>query len=449
MSKPTILQERFTRKNTEQKTISERVAQADLSATDTEREAVQRIAQGISAQFKDEVAESGMTDAVRERIKVAIEESAASNADDFEQQQRIEKIAVATIIGLGPLDAYMADPTVTEIIVQRYDNICVERNGVIQHVDATFNDEEQLRTVIERIVQPVGRQINVSSPMVDARLRDGSRVNATIPPASPDGATLSIRKFSDAVITPEQYLELESLSEDMLKFLAICVRCKISMIVSGGTSSGKTSLLNMLSSFIPKEELIVTIEDSCELQLKQPNVRRMEARLNSAPGMMKVDTQALVKNSLRMRPDRIIVGEIRDGSITDMMAAMSTGHEGSMSTVHANNPGNLINSRFPILYSMNDATHFTQEAQNIQIAEALQLIVHIARLPDGRRKITHITHVCGINEKYHVKISDIFKYDAVKDEFYATGYVPESIVERIRWIEPDCDLSFLEEGGEQ
>jgi len=295
-------------------------------------------------------------------------------------------------------------------------------------VDAAFLSEAQLRTVIGRIVQPVGRQINLYTPMVDARLPGGSRVNATIPPVTPDGATLTIRKFPETSMTGEDYLRLGSLNQPMLDFLAKCVEGKISLIVSGGTSTGKTTLLNMLSSFIPQDELIITIEDSCELNLSQPNVRRMEARAINIEGMIPVTIQSLVRNALRMRPDRLIVGEIRDGTVVDLMSAMSTGHDGSMSTVHANSPRNLINARLPILYSMHSASSFTEESQRLQIAEALHLIVHIERLRTGERKITHITHVCGTTKDGKVRLRDIFFYNASTDQFESADYVPDSIL---------------------
>jgi Flp pilus assembly CpaF family ATPase len=277
--------------------------------------------------------------------------------------------------------------------------------------------------------------------MVDARLPDGSRINATIPPVTPDGATLTIRKFPEKTYSGEDYLNFESLSEAMLEFLKTVVKGRCNIIVSGGTGSGKTTLLNMVSAYIPEEELIVTIEDSCELKLSQKNVRRMEVRSGGNAG--DVSMQSLVKNALRMRPDRIIVGEIRDGTVVDMMSAMSTGHDGSMSTVHANNPTNLVNSRLPTLYSQYKEGSFTSEGQVIQITEALNLIVHTARLKGGSRKITYITHVNGIDkESGLVKLENVFRYDGVNDVFKATGYTPINIMERLeeQGITLDPDL---------
>jgi Flp pilus assembly CpaF family ATPase len=337
----------------------------------------------------------------------------------------------------------MSDPAITDIIVQRYDNICIERNGKIQQTEAEFVSEASLVSAINRIVQAVGRQVNTATPRVDARLGDGSRVNATIPPISPDGATLTIRKFPEKTYTGEDYLEFGSLSEDMLAFIRSSVRGRCNIIVSGGTGSGKTTLLNMASSAIPDDELIVTIEDSCELRLAQKNVRRLESR-HGTDEARDVTIQELVKNALRMRPDRIIVGEIRDGTVVDMLSAMSTGHDGSMSTVHANSPQNLVDSRLPILYSQYKDGSFTPEGQNMQIAEALNLIIQIERLKDGNRKITRITHVDGIDEHGKVRLADVFFYDKEKEKFRATGYAPQSIIKRLKDGGVDADMGMFD-----
>lgn len=442
-----ILGDRLKNVETKNQVVQERVARQVTRPSEAEAEIVRRLAGQMSTLFRDDISRYGLSPDMKRRIRDAIAEAASRETGDYEQQQRITQLTCNHVIGLGPLEVFMEDPEVTEIIVQRYDNICVERNGVMYHVNAAFTDEAQLQMIINRIVQPVGRQINLSTPIVDARLSNGSRVNATVPPVTPDGATLSIRKFSDKAMTGQDYMELESLSADMLEFLSKCVAAKINIIVSGGTSTGKTTLLNMLSSYIPENELIVTIEDSCELQLRQHNVRRMEARQSSAEGMLPITTQTLVKNALRMRPDRIIVGEIRDGTIVDMMSAMSTGHEGSMSTVHANNPGNLMNSRMPILYGMNEQVKFAIETQYMQIAEAIQLVVHISRMRDGKRKITHITEVSGLTEKNRIKLNDVFRYNETDNAFSATGYVPEAIIEKMKAKGVTLDTSIFDKKG--
>lgn len=276
-------------------------------------------------------------DKIKDAVRRTCESLVTTKKLTFEQGRRVEKIVLMTVLGNGPIQELLIDPEVTEIVVQRYDNIVIEKRGKIIRTDIRFNNEEHLETIIKRIVQRCGKQISTVMPIVDARLLDGSRVNATLRPVSVDGATLTIRKFSDNFLSGEDYLAFGSLNENMLKLIAIAIRAKITMFVSGGTGTGKTTMLNLLSSYIPDDELIITIEDTCELKL-QPNVRRMEVRRSKTPEMMDVDQQALVKAALRQRPDRIVLGEVRDGSIVDLISAMSTGHEGSMSTIHANSP---------------------------------------------------------------------------------------------------------------
>lgn len=421
-----------------------------LAFRPSEKEAgqVREISEQIANEFRDEISTSGFTEDVKTKIKAAVARLTEEMELDYETQRRIELLSIANITGLGPIEPYIADPTVTEIIVQKYDNICVERNGLIQTVDTSFMSESHLRNVIGRIVQPVGRQINLYTPMVDARLSDGSRVNATIPPVTPDGATLTIRKFPQKNMTGEDYIRLRSISPEMLTFLKWCVEGKINIIVSGGTTSGKTTLLNMLSGFIPEGDLVITIEDSCELRLMQPNVRRMEARMVNTEGMMPVTIQALVRNALRMRPDRLIVGEIRDGTVVDMMSAMSTGHPGSLSTVHANSPQNLVNARLPILYSMNTSAVFSEEAQRMQIAEAIQIIVHLDRSrKTGERKIVSITHVAGLNGEGKIRLNEIFHYNESTDQFDFTGYIPKAILTQIRTVGVTVDEHIFSSKG--
>lgn len=423
-----LLKEKLLGEEKEHRAIDEKLASAHIRPTSEESAVVQDVMREISKKYSHEIAESGVSRQFEEEIRAIAQRYCAKRRLDYETAKRIERLAILSVMGLGPIQPYMEDDAVTEIIVQRYDNICIEKNGVVETVETAFVSEEQLLTVINRIVQPVGRQINLYTPMVDARLPDGSRVNATIPPVTPDGATLTIRKFSDKALSGDDYLRLGSLNEPMLHFLSQCVQGRISLMVSGGTDTGKTTLLNMLSAFIPEKELIVTVEDNCELRLQQPNVRRMEARAYNSEGMMPITIQSLVRNALRMRPDRIVVGEIRDGTIVDMMASMSTGHEGSMSTVHANSPYNLIRSRMPILYGMQSNVVFSEEAQATQIAEALYLIVQIEHLLDGSRRITYITQIDGV-ENGKVVLHDIFRYNRKENMFYATGFIPERILD--------------------
>lgn len=405
-----ILKDKIKNDKLERQDIDRKVANAAMNPTESEAQEVRKIIAAISDDFKTELSESGFTRAITERIKKSIALRCGELDVDYETKKRIEILSIANITGLGPIQPYMDDESVTEVIVQRYDNICIERKGLIEKADASFMNEEHLRTTINRIVQPIGRQINLQSPMVDARLEDGSRVNATIPPATPDGATLTIRKFSKKALTGEDYLKFGSLDERMLVFLARCVQCKTSIIVSGGTTAGKTTLLNMLSGYIPKDELIVTIEDDCELQLNQPNVRRMEACATLDNGSAKITVQSLVKNALRMRPDRII--------------------EGSMCTVHASSPSSLVNVRMPILYKM-AGDDFSESAQAMQISEAIKLIVQLNRTKEGKRVITHITHVKGLDDNGRVELHDIYCYDEKKKRFYATGYIPKDILQQL------------------
>lgn len=439
-----LLKEKYNVEKKERQEIEKRVLDAPIHSSETEGKIIKSILANVSKEFRAEISSEkfGNDNKVVDKIRAYVRNAVEAISDDYETQKKIERITMSNIIGLGPIQPYMDDPSVTEIVVQRYDLICIEKDGFIQNVDASFMDETHLRTIINRVIQKVNRQLNLYTPMVDARLPDGSRVNATIPPATPDGATLTIRKFSTKALTGEQYIALGSISPQMLAFLKACVQAKISMIVSGGTNSGKTTLLNMLSSYIPEEELIITIEDSCELQLHQKNVRRMETRQQESEGMLPVTIQTLVKNSLRMRPDRIVIGEIRDGAIVDLMSAMSTGHEGSMSTVHANSPKNLINARMPILYSMHPGMVFSEEAQRTQIAEALQLIIQIAHGRDGKRRITHITQVCGVDKENRVILQDIFIFKNGK--YYATGIVPQDIVEIIKSRGVEFDESVFD-----
>lgn len=446
----------FRREKEEHRQIDERIQTEAMRTTDEEAAYILGILREVSSRYRDPIASAGLIipDSLKSCIQATIHDLAQKLDVDYETQKRIERLSLANIVGLGAISPYMEDPSVTEIVVQRWNNIVIERNGRIEQVDAAFMNEEHLRNIIGRIVQPVGRSINIQSPMVDARLPDGSRVNATIPPVTPDGATLTIRKFSRNALTGSDYLRLGTLDERMLAFLSRCVEGRISIIVSGGTNTGKTTMLNMLSGYIPQDELIITVEDSCELNLHQPNVRRMEARNSNIVGQGEtvgaVTIQDLVKNALRMRPDRLIVGEIRDHTIVDMMTAMSTGHEGSMSTVHANSPTNLVTSRMPILYSMNSSMNFSESAQAIQITEAIQLIVQLEHLKNGKRVISSITHIDGLDAHEHIVLKDIFIYDRKTGQHKATGYIPESLLNRLesRDIHIARSLFTAEEGSD-
>lgn len=442
-----ILKDRLKETKYREEEIAEKVSKSDAKPEGNEKEAAEKIILKVSRYFSEKMATEDISKFQNEIVRYIENECRRLTEFSFESQKRIEKSIKMTVLGNGPIEPLLKDPDVTDIVIQRYDNIVVERKGKIEKVNITFNDEKHLRTIIDRIVQSTGRQINVSTPYVDSRLRDGSRINATIPPISPMGATLTIRKFNNAVLSGDDYLKFGSLTPEMLEFLQTAVKARVSMIVSGGTGTGKTTLLNMLSQSIPKDELIITIEDTLELKLQQPNVRRMEVRLSNNESMANVDQELLVKNALRQRPDRIVLGETRDGTIVDLISAMSTGHEGSLTTIHANSPENMINVRIPILYSMNAKSNFSEKAIYMQVAEALHLIVQIRRFHTGERKIVNITHVAGINKETGLIIlKDIFYYDTDEKCFKATGYIPENIIQMIKASGYDIDMKIFKKG---
>ncbi|WP_024859186.1 CpaF family protein [Ruminococcus albus] len=419
----------------EKQSLADKIQSESVILDSQQQDTANALIKEISSENFDTITLKGIDNSVDD-LKNQLHKKIDALNVSYEEKLKLEKNIAANISGLGPLEEFMSDPDITEIMVLRYDHVVIEKNGEKINTDVKFQSELHLVNVIQRIVQPIGRQINLSTPIVDARLSDGSRVNATIPPVSVDGATLTIRKFSNKALTGEDYLKLGTLNQEMLDFLCAAVKGKANIIVSGGTNTGKTTLLNMLSGFIPEEEMVITIEDSCELQLKSPNVRRLEAKDSLATDrVMKIDIKALVKNSLRMNPDRIIVGEIRDGTIVDMISAMSTGHEGSMSTTHANSPANLVNSRIPIFYSMANAS-FTAETQALQVAEALDLIVQIG-FRNKKRVITHITEVSGASD-YRINLKDIFTYDS-NGGFSATGYVPKTLLSRLKAYGSEID----------
>lgn len=329
-----------------------------------------------------------------------------------EERSRIIKEVLEEALGLGPLEDLLADPAVTEIMVNGYKRIFMEKSGKIQLSTTTFTSNLHLRNVIERIVTPLGRRIDEKTPYVDARLRDGSRVNAIIEPLSIDGPALTIRKFKKGGISAEKYIEYGSITRPMVDFLKICIENGLNIVISGGTGSGKTSLLNMISGFIPATERIVTVEDAAELQMQQEHVVRLETRPANMEGTGAVTIRDLVKNSLRMRPDRIIVGETRDGAALDMLQAMNTGHDGSMTTTHANSPRECI-GRLETLCLM-AGMDLPMRAIREQIASAVNLIIQISRLSDGSRRIISITEVCGMQGET-VTMQEIFR-------FKETGY---------------------------
>ena len=315
---------------------------------------------------------------------------------------------IADTLGYGPLDPLLQDPSITEVMCNAHDDIWVERDGKLHHTGAGFTDDRQYRHVIEKIVAGVGRRIDESSPMVDARLPDGSRVNAVIPPLAIDGSLLTIRKFSADPYTSDDLVAFGTYSARTADFLAACVRGKLNVVISGSTGAGKTTTLNVLSGFIPVDERVVTVEDAAELQLHQDHVVRLESRPANTEGRGEISIRDLVRNALRMRPDRIVVGEVRDGAALDMLQAMNTGHDGSLTTVHANSPRDSI-ARLETMVLM-AGMDLPVRAIREQVASAVDLIIQVSRLKDGSRRITHITEVVGM-EGDVVTLQDIFTFD--------------------------------------
>lgn len=348
------------------------------------------------------------------------------------EKQRLCKEIFNDVAGLGPIEPLLSDNEITEIMVNGPNNVYIEKHGKIEETDIKFRDDAHVLQVIDRIVSSVGRHIDESSPMVDARLSDGSRVNAIIFPLSIVGPVLTIRKFSKQPITIQDLIEYSSISPDMLSFLNACVKGRLNIIISGGTSSGKTTLLNILSGFISDSERIITIEDSAELQLRQRHVVTLESRPPNTEGCGEVTIRALVRNALRMRPDRLVVGEVRSGETLDMLQAMNTGHEGSMATAHANSARDLI-SRLETMVLM-AGIDIPVKAIREQIASSINLIVHHARLHDGTRKIVKITEVDGMEGEV-ITLQDVFVYKAeglnrdgtLKGSFVPTGAYPKFI----------------------
>ncbi len=352
------------------------------------------------------MSEERLHDLVRSELNQVVEDDQVPLTS--EQRQRLIQDVQDDVLGHGPLQRLLDDPTVTEIMVNGPEAVFVEQNGRLTRSSARFVSEEQLRRVIERIVSRVGRRIDDSSPLVDARLLDGSRVNAVIAPIAFSGSTLTIRKFSRDPLRVNDLLAFGTLTPEMAELLRACVEARLNVIVSGGTGTGKTTLLNVLSSFIPEGERIVTIEDAVELQLQQEHVVRLESRPANIEGRGEVNIRDLVKNSLRMRPDRIVVGEVRGGECLDMLQAMNTGHDGSLSTVHANTPRDAV-ARLETLVLM-AGMDLPLRAVREQIASAVDLIVQLNRLRDGTRRVTAVTEIQGM-EGQTVTMQDAFLFD--------------------------------------
>lgn len=366
--------------------------------------------------------------------------------------RRLAKEVLDEAIGLGPLEDLIEDATVTEIMVNAHDQIFIERAGRIERSPIYFTNDRAVLSAIERIVTPLGRRIDESSPMVDARLKDGSRVNAIIPPVALRGPSISIRKFAKRKLEGRDLLTFGSLNQPMLEFLIVAVRERRNIVVTGGTGSGKTTLLNILSNFIPDTDRIVTIEDAAELKLVQPNLVALEARPPNMEGKGHISIRDLVRNALRMRPDRIVVGECRGGEALDMLQAMNTGHEGSLTTAHANNPREAL-SRLEVMVMM-AGMELPMTVVREQISSAVDLIVHQKRFPCGSRKVSHITELTGM-ESGTIQLQDVFLFKArstagrdgrVVGDFVATGAVPE-FYEELAERGVQVDLDIFRNGG--
>ncbi|TMF16237.1 MAG: CpaF family protein [Chloroflexi bacterium] len=345
-----------------------------------------------------------------------------------QDRQRVIETVINDVLGLGPLEELLANPEVTEIMINGHQQIYTEQHGKITLSSVTFETSEQLAQVIDRIVSSIGRRVDESSPMVDARLKDGSRVNVIIPPLALRGPTVTIRKFAKDALQVEDLVHNESITDDMVTFLRACVRARLNVVVSGGTGSGKTTTLNILSSFIPADERIITIEDAAELQLRQDHVVTLETRPSNVEGRGRVTIRDLVINALRMRPDRIVVGEVRGGEALDMLQAMNTGHDGSLTTLHANNPRDCV-SRLETMVLMAGA-ELPSRAIREQIGSAVQVVVHQSRLRDGTRKIVSITEVMGADEDgVHMQELFAFKQKGVDEDGHVIGaYAPSGVL---------------------
>jgi pilus assembly protein CpaF len=392
------------------------------------------------------------TDELREQVRQVVlalcqEENTLLNV--AERDRLAEEILDETF-GLGPLEALLKDPKISDILINGPHQVYIERGGRLTVSECRFKDNEHLLHIIDKIVSPLGRRCDEVSPMVDARLKDGSRVNAIIPPLAIDGPSMSIRRFGSNPVSWEDYVNYKSCSRSMVDFFEACVHSALNILIAGGTGSGKTTLLNNLSRFIPEDERIVTIEDAAELQLQQPHVVRLETRPPNLEGKGRITIRDLLINSLRMRPDRIVVGECRGGEALDMLQAMNTGHDGSLTTAHANTPRDML-SRLEVMVLM-AGMDLPVTAIREQIASAVNIVVQQTRFPCGARKITHVTEVTGV-ESGKILMQNIFQFKQhgfdkdgrVQGEFSGCGFVP-SFYQDLARIGVDVDLNIFGEG---
>ncbi len=395
-------------------------------------ETYQEIKSRVHAKLIDRLDLSALNAIEREdlvsEVSKAIEDLVKKGDLPLNQRER-EKLSqeiLDEILGFGPLEPLLKDETISDILVNTYNQVYVERNGTLELTSIRFKDNNHLLQIIERIVSKVGRRIDEASPMVDARLEDGSRVNATIPPGAIDGPILSVRKFGKNPLRANDLIAYESITTEILEYLQAAVNAKLNILISGGTGTGKTTLLNILSGFIPQKERIITVEDSAELQLQQAHVVRLETRPPNIEGEGEITQRDLVRNSLRMRPDRIIVGEVRGAEVLDMLQAMNTGHEGSMATIHANSPRDAL-YRLEMMVGFS-GLQMPEKSLHQQMSSAINVIIHLNRFPDGKRKVVTISEITGM-EGTAITMQDIFVFEQsgvdvmgkVFGEFRSTG----------------------------
>ena len=425
----TFAQQRSSSMYTREREV-EQLSPVDKLKVDLHHRLIERLDLEALEQIKDEVE-------VVHQIRLAVGEFLREESTPLSQAEREEIIeqVVWEITGLGPIEPFFRDPTISDILVNSPRDIFIERRGKLARVQAAFRNDAHLLAVIDRIVSRIGRRVDESSPMVDARLPDGSRVNAIIPPLALDGPVLSIRRFG-ADLTIEQLIANGAMTMEMMQLMAGCVKARLNILISGGTGSGKTTLLNALSSFIPSDERVVTIEDAAELRLRQDHVVRLETRPPNSEGRGEVIARDLVKNALRMRPDRIIVGEVRSSEALDMLQAMNTGHEGSLTTVHANTPRDAL-ARLETMILM-AGTNLPNRAMREQISSALDMVIQVQRLSDGTRRLVSITEVTGMEgdvvtaqEIYRFRRRGVSPEGRIIGQYEATGVRP-AFTERLR-----------------
>ena len=414
-------------------TVKDQVDESDLMRplTGAEQEWKQRINERLLNVLDLSLLQSVENDKAREQIREIASQLMTEESAPLSLRQRkvIIRRIEDEIMGLGPLEPLLADKTISDILVNGAKSVYIERRGKLVKTDVTFHDDAHLLNTIDRIVSAVGRRIDESSPMVDARLKDGSRVNAIIPPLAIDGPSMSIRRFAVELLSIDDLVNLGTITPEVAKVLQVIVKARLNILISGGTGAGKTTMLNIMSGFIPHDERIVTIEDSAELQLQQPHVVRLETRPPNIEGRGEVSSRDLVRNSLRMRPERIIVGEVRGGEALDMLQAMNTGHDGSLTTVHANTPRDAL-SRIENMVSMTGIP-FPIKALRAQISSAIDVVIQVSRMEDGSRRLTSLQEVNGM-EGDIITMSDLFTFERqgmdengkVIGRLKATGVVP-------------------------